>query len=280
MEKTTKQLKSWLFGKPVLFSLVSFLSVIVFVLMYSLVGSFIHFDMGYDSLAALFLFILPFIYPVYYLIKKLSVDKMYRNDFIAIVNGCAIISLLFSAFTIPYFTHIEELRRYMLKMYVLHPAIFNTAAFLLIFVALYLIGVSIANIYAKYKRCTTMGINKWKVILSMPFAFFMLWTPGYLIEEKTKKSNLEIKSVWFSKFQKWVVSGFNNTLLVFLFLLLLKSVFAGILTITLSVAILVIYTLWYVKHKSDFIKNINNGYALTAVGINLAVIIAMLVQHL
>ena len=52
---------------------------------------------------------------------------------------------------------------------------------------------------------------------------------------------------------------------------------SGTPTLALSLILLGIYTLWYVKHKTDFIKNINRGYALTAVGINIAIIIVMLV---
>jgi hypothetical protein len=60
----------------------------------------------------------------------------------------------------------------------------------MIFVSLYLIGVALSGIYAKYKRATTLGIKPWKVILSMPFAFLLMWTPGYLIKDKDTKSVL------------------------------------------------------------------------------------------
>jgi hypothetical protein len=157
-----------------------------------------------------------------------------------------------------------------------HPVIFNISVILFVLLALYLFGLAISGIYAKYKRCKEMGITPWKIFLSMPFAFFMLWTPGYLIEEKTKKSNLQIKSKWFGNFNKWVLSSFNNVLFVFLFLTICKTMIAGLPTMVLCAVLLIIYTLWYVKHKSDFIKNINNGYALTAVGINIAIILAVI----
>jgi hypothetical protein len=144
---------------------------------------------------------------------------------------------------------------------------------------LYLIGVAISGVYAKYKRAATLGISPWKIILSMPFTFLMLWTPGYLIQDKTK-NNLEIKSAWYTRFNKWVVSSFNNTLFVFLLLLLFKSFVAGITTMALSALLLVIYALWFTKHKDDFVKNINQGYALTAIAINVFLVIAVLVQML
>ena len=67
---------------------------------------------------------------------------------------------------------------------------------------------------------------------------------------------------------------------MFLLLLFFKCVIAGTATLVLSALLLILYVLWYVKHKSDFIKNINKGYALTAVGINLAILIAVVIQLL
>ena len=112
----------------------------------------------------------------------------------------------------------------------------------------------------------------------MPFAFLMLWTPGYLNEDKNKKSNVSIKSGWFAKINKWTASSFANAVYVFMLLILTKNVIAGTATFVLSVALLAIYLLWYMKHKSDFMKNINDGYALTSVGINLAIIFAVVYQ--
>lgn len=278
MQKNT--LKSWLLNKPLTFSIISFLSIIVFVLLYSFIASLISIDLEYNSLITIILSVLPFIYPAYYMIKKLPHDKMLRSDFIAIVNGVSIITLIFSLITVPYFIYAKDLQKNIFQMYYMYPTLFNVATIVFTFIVLYFLGLSLSGIYAKYKRCTTIGISPWKIILSMPFSFFMLWTPGYLIEEKTKKTNLEIKSQWYSNFNKFVLSNFNNTLFVFLFFTLFKSIISGIPSLILTSVLLVIYTLWYVKHKSDFIKDINNGYALTAIGINISILMALAWQYL
>nr|MBQ0091580.1 hypothetical protein [Candidatus Enterousia merdequi] len=276
----TNTLKSWLFSKPLTFSIISFLSIIVFVLLYSFVASLISIDLEHNSLITIILSVLPFIYPAYYMIKKLPHDKMLRSDFIAIVNGVSIITLIFSLITVPYFIYAKDLQKNIFQMYYMYPTLFNIATIVFTFIVLYFLGLSLSGIYAKYKRCTTIGISPWKIILSMPFSFFMLWTPGYLIEEKTKKTNLEIKSQWYSNFNKFVLSNFNNTLFVFLFFTLFKSIISGTPSLILTSVLLVIYTLWYVKHKSDFIKDINNGYALTAIGINISILMALAWQYL
>ena len=86
MKKTSNQLKQWLFNKPAVFTLLSFIFISVFILIYSLIASWLNINHEQNLLFGLVLFLLPFIYPVYYMIKKLPHDNMYRNDFIAIVN--------------------------------------------------------------------------------------------------------------------------------------------------------------------------------------------------
>ena len=266
------QLKQWLFNKPILFTFIFVGLGLIFSVIHSIISMFVPIE---SSAPLAIMFILSFIFSVYYTIKKLPHDKMYRNDFVAIVNGGAFISIIFSLLML-FVPHGPDAQAQALWLYASHPAIFITGMTALIFSGLYLSGVAISGIYAKYKRCREMGISTWKIILSMPFAFFMLWTPGYLLAEKSKKSNLQIKSAWYAKLNQWILNDFNNTLLVFLLILLFKTSFAGVSTMLLTLSLLVIYTLWYIKHKSDFVKNINNGYALTAVGINIAIIMAVL----
>lgn len=273
--KTLPQLKQWLFNKPAVFSLMFFGLTIVLGLAYSVIQTLFHFE---TLVPLYFIFGLSFIYSVYYMIKKLPHDKMYRDDFVAITNGASIVSIISSMVAISVFgIYGPAFQRKMMTLYLLNPVIFGILFVGIVLFSLYILGVAISGIYAKYKRATSMNIAPWKVILSMPFAFLLMWTPGYLIEEKGKKTNLLIKSKWYNRFNNWVISNFSNLLFVFLFLLFAKSVIAGMPTLILTVSLLVIYTLWYVKHKSDFVKNINDGYALTSVGINLAVIIAMIV---
>ena len=279
--KTTSQLKQWLFTKPIIFSLILFGSVTVLGLLFSIAQTFLQFDMMESQLAIYVIFILSIAFAAYFVIKKLPHDKMPQKDFIAITNGTSIISLASSLVVISiYEIFAGTLRQKMMMMYSLHPVMLNIILGLLIAFALYILGVAVSGVYAKYKRVTTMGVSPWKAILSMPFAFLMLWTPGYLIEDKDKKSNLLIKSKWYNSFNNWVISNFSNVLFVFLFLLFAKSVIAGLPTMILTIALLIIYTLWYVKHKSEFVKTINNGYALTSVGINIAVILAVIISSL
>lgn len=278
MQKEKTKLKSWLLIKPLMFTL-------WFLILGTILGfaySFIQSIFNFESMIPLYILCaLTFILPACYIIQKLPHEKMGQNDFVAITNGAGFISIIASLvaiLTIGFYG--ENLQRDMLMMYILHPTMFYGILSFVFVTSLYLIGVALSGIYAKYKRATTLGISPWRVILSMPFTFLLMWTPGYLIQDKEIKSELEIKSSWFKKLNKWVLANFNNTLFMFLLLLFFKCVIAGTATLVLSALLLILYVLWYVKHKSDFIKNINKGYALTAVGINLAILFAVIIQRL
>ncbi len=272
--KNISQLKQWLFNKPAVFSIMFFGLITVLALAYSVIQTLFHFE-AFTPLY--FIFAISFLYSVYYMIKKLPHDKLYQSDFIAITNGASIISIVSSIIAISAFGLYGPLfQRKMMMLYLLHPVIFGIVFLSVTLVSLYVLGVAISGVYAKYKRATTIGLTPWKVILSMPFAFLLLWTPGYLVEEKTRKSNLVIKAKWYTRFNNWVVSNFSNILFIFLFFVFAKAVIAGLPTMIYTCALLIIYAIWYTKHKSDFIKNINNGYALTCIGINLAMLLSVI----
>lgn len=278
MQKEKTKLKSWLLIKPLMFTLWCLILGTILGFAYSFIQSIFNFE---SMIPLYILCALTFILPACYIIQKLPHEKMGQNDFVAITNGAGFISIIASLvaiLTIGFYG--GNLQRDMLMMYILHPTMFYSILLFVFVTSLYLIGVALSGIYAKYKRATTIGISPWRVILSMPFTFLLMWTPGYLIQDKEIKSELEIKSSWFKKLNKWVLANFNNTLFMFLLLLFFKCVIAGTATLVLSALLLILYVLWYVKHKSDFIKNINKGYALTAVGINLAILFAVIIQRL
>ena len=278
MQKEKTKLKSWLLIKPLMFTLWCLILGTILGFTYSFIQSVFNFE---SMIPLYILCALTFILPACYTIQKLPHEKMGQNDFVAITNGAGFISIIASLvaiLTIGFYG--ENIQRDMLMMYILHPTMFYSILLFVFVTSLYLIGVALSGIYAKYKRATTLGISPWRVILSMPFTFLLMWTPGYLIKDKEAKSELEIKSNWFKKLNKWVLANFSNTLFMFLLLLFFKCVIAGTATLVLSALLLILYVLWYVKHKSDFIKNINKGYALTAVGINLAILIAVVIQLL
>ena len=270
------QLKDWLFNKPILFGLSFFIFSALLSLGYALIQTIFNIE----TIKPLFvLFLVSFVMTAWYVIKKLPHEKMNQNDFVAITNGATLISII-TSFIIMLFVglHGSNLATDAALFYLAHKTLFVILFTLFGLFSLYLVGLAVCGIYAKYKRAQSIGIAPWKIILSMPFTFLLMWTPGYLIKGSNIKNNLEIKSKWYSNFQKWVMTNSANLLFTFLFLMLCRGIITGLATFILYASLLVIYALWYTKHKSDFIKNINNGYAMTAVCINIAILIMVVSQ--
>ena len=268
-------LSTWLFKKPVLFATYFFIIAILITGIFSVIKAWS--GIGIESY--IFLLTISFILSAYYfIIKKLPHEDMSRNDLIAISNGYSLISIIIPLILLGFIgTDDAVFERKIIWLYLLHPILFTILAFVIILVVLYLFGAAISCIYAKYKRARTVGFSKWKIICSMPFTFLLMWMPGYLISEKSTKTNLEIKSKWYSEFNNWVVSNSYNVLFTFLLFLLFRNIYSGLPVLILTISLLIIYALWNLKYKKDLIKNINRGYALTAVLINITIIIFTLI---
>ena len=277
-KKTTSNtscLSTWLFKQPLIFAVSYFVISTLLVVLFTAINALFNTDSFTALLITLFIALIGTAY--YLIIKKLPHDDMHRNDLIAITNGCSIIAIILPLIFLLFVgSDVNMFQRKMMWMYLLHPNILMFLGLAFTFMFLYLIGVALSGIYAKYKRATTMGISKWKVLCSMPFGFLLLWTPGYLIPEKNSSSNLKIKSNWYSAFNKWVISDMYNTLVVFLGFLLLRNIFSGLALLLLTTALLGIYFVWYLKYKTNLTKIMNKGYALSAVVINITAILITL----
>lgn len=271
----TNTLRTWLFDKPAVFALLSFAITSIITIIYSIFASILNTNTTWPLAILL---TLSFVWTICYLIKKLPHDNMYHDDFVAITNGCTFITILIPLVTLCFTGfNFHALGRKVIMMYMFHPTLLWTLVICGFVVYFYLLGLAISGIYAKYKRAIEIGINKWNVILSMPFSFLLMWTPGYLIEDKKHNSNMQIKTTWYSKFNKLIVSNYKNTLLMFIVLLLVNA-FYNTSTLLWIAFLLAIYALWMVKYKNNFLKNINQGYSWTAIGINLAAVVVVLVS--
>ena len=267
------KISNWLFYRPLLFAISTFTGCVAIILLYSLFISLFTLS----SLPLTIGIAVIVLWAIYGMIKRLPHDKMHRNDFIAITNGANIITIAISTiFVLIAGFNAEFFQNKINMLMVSNPVLFWTLGLLAVMVSLYLTGLIVSNTYAKYKRAREMGISPWNIILSMPFAFLLIWTPGYLIPESKQKSNLEINNASYKKFNNWVVNNVKNTTLVFFVFLLLGNMYTGASTWIWTAILLIIYSLWILRYKNNFTKNINKGYALMCVGINLAVILAMI----
>ena len=170
------QLRTWLFDRPIVFAVLTFLINAVVGIVYAIFANIFSITATWPLALLL---VASFCWTTYYLIKKLPHDSMYRDNFIAITNGCCLISILISSITMLLISKNTTMIQYkFLLLYMQYPELVWFLGALFILIYLYLLGVTISGIYAKYKRAVEIGISKWKVILSMPFAFLLIWTPG------------------------------------------------------------------------------------------------------
>ena len=143
---------------------------------------------------------------------------------------------------------------------------------------MYLFGVSLTNLYTKYQRCREMGISPWKIILSMPFGFGLLWTPGYLLDDGNKNnSSVTISARWYERLTNWIMSNPIYTTLAFALIVIYSGFFAGFNAALLTLASAVVFAIWLrIAGLSGFRGAQNRTYAYVAIVVNIAIIIGFI----
>lgn len=274
----TNSLSAWLFKIPALFAVFLLPTSFVLIALYALITSVMNTEIMWP------LYILltcNFLGIAYYFIKKMHVTNMYQSDFVAITNGYSLISIAFTVISIAMIrSETIAIRQIAMWFYIFHRALFLILTVLALLVGMYLIAITAFSVYTTYKRAIEMGVSKLKTILSWPFGFFLLLMPGYLQSESKAKSNVKISSHWYKKFNDWVLSNNSNLIFTFIVLILLKNVISGWTVLIFTTALMIFYLLWNVKFKSSFMKNINKGYATSAIAINIISILMVLINKI
>lgn len=278
MIKTIKNskstLKTWLLDKPARFTLWMFLiSAVLIGISYVPKLMMIPFM---DSLIML-VFLAVLLLSIYDLIKHLPHDNMPHTDFIAIMNGYKIISLLIFGIWLWLALWVSRDIRLATTDVTSHVSVTLSVVIKTVWFILggYLLGLWISGIYAKYKRAKEIGFDTWKIILTMPFCFMMTWMPGYLVTDKKQQSNITIKSKWYKKFTDWVLSNNYRTLFVFLvFFVFANVIFSQTVQLVIFTLILfLIYMFWKSVAKENFSKQMNVGYIWTGIILNISMLI-------
>ena len=119
-----------------------------------------------------------------------------------------------------------------------------------------------------------MGIPTWKIILSVPFGFSALWTPGYILEANTTKTpGQQISCSWYTRLQNWILSNQTNINISYIVVIFISSLFFGSYSALLTFCLAIIFGIWAIQvGAKKFIKNIGGTYATTAIIINIALI--------
>jgi len=271
MKQTT--LKTWLFTKPLHFAL----RMLIVIIIAWLPRLFPAINISLFNYGMLAVTIGIFVWATYKLAQSLPLKEISQKDFVALVNGYRITVLA----TLFIFFGYNALTGYLFSSFwffkmppVMTRILFESLGVIQAFIPMFILGTVLSSIFVKYRRAKIMGLTPWKIILTMPFAFIMAWMPGYLIADKSTKSDLQIKSNWYSKFNTWATATSVNTTFVFLFLILLSNILLTRQSASLlfPLVLFLVFSLWNSTSKPNFKATMNRGYVWLAIIINLIMV--------
>ncbi|MBN1325071.1 MAG: hypothetical protein JW974_02535 [Alphaproteobacteria bacterium] len=276
---TNSKLLSWLFNEPARFALLSFGLIFSVSILYVLTKEVFYTNIIESPLPFLLLVFGVMIFSVYKLIKWLPKDNMDRRSFIAIDNGLSFIYFaIFFTLTILIASNSQDIVFYTVWLQHYSMILFMGAAFIGSLIYLYILGLMVANLYSVYRRAISMGIPKWKVILSLPFTFSMFWIAGYLLpEDKKIKSAITIKTKWYSRLTDWVLKKPINTLISFLLITIFMGLFFDLYSSSLTIFFTIIFGVWlWGTGLKKFQKSIGGAFSTFVSALNILIVVLMI----
>lgn len=275
-ENKSQCLMSWILWRPLKFALTLLGLGIAVMIPYEIVSATIG---GATALVTLgILSIAAIVFATYLLFHRLPHDNLDRYSFVALENAQAYV-LALAVFVA--MLAIMQAQSFLISLAMMGTAgnvIFVLLAAVMFVAYAYLVGLSLANVYAKFRRGRAMNIPTWKIICSIPFGFNLIWIPGYILpDEKAPKTPvIPIHASWYKKLTNWIVSRPSRTILAFAILTLFTGFMFGIQTIFWTCAAILLFAIWVsVVGAKHFCKNIGGTYATVAVVLNIIMMLAI-----
>jgi len=273
-EKQTNKISTWMISRPLIFAVCSFIAMTVA----AMLAGAINPATIYGPVPVILISV-AFLAAAAFLVRMLPGTNLDRRSFVALANAQMIVtSTVFIATTL---IAITNARNIMIRLLWLESH--SSLAFMMLMIVaalfyLYLCGIYIGNLYAKYRRVRAMGVSMWKTLATAPFGFCLLWIPGYLMEEKNKQTHvLEIKTKWYARVTEWIMGNPVRCAAVLVALILLSGFFFGFGAIMLTLVMMAIFIAWSaVTGQERLKKNIGGTYATTAIILNIVSIITII----
>lgn len=270
--KKSQSLLTWLLWHPLKFALIAFGLIVLISAVLNAMGVSTDGPIAFGVIIAV---VIAAAITFWYMPR----DNMDRRGFIALNNAQTLIATtIFWASAIIIATYQAQITNKLLWMATMQSGMFFTIFVLVGVFYMYLFGVSLTNLYTKYQRCREMGISPWKIILSMPFGFGLLWTPGYLLDDGNKNnSSVTISARWYERLTNWIMSNPIYTTLAFALIVIYSGFFAGFNAALLTLASAVVFAIWLrIAGLSGFRRAQNRTYAYVAIVVNIAIIIGFI----
>lgn len=208
-------------------------------------------------------------------IYMLPHDMLDRRGFIALNTAQTITaSIAFLVAGLFFVLNANSLMNGLWVMRIQHSPSFLILAILVSLFYMYLAGIFVGNIYAKYLRARAMGVSPWKIIFSMPFGLSMLWIAGYAVPEKASKTAvINIRAKWYGRLTDWIGVRMTNTVLVLAVLIAVGGFFFGTSHMLITIAMGLVFAGWLRMAGNDsFRKSISGMYSTVAVVLNIITI--------
>lgn len=268
-ETKSNKLISWLLTRPLIFALTTMLFMVVSILVLGVTASIWPDLEKLPYILMTILMTLTLFTATAILVRGLPPQNLDRRSFVAITNAQTLVaSVAFIALILLIAPIAPEIMPHMLQQPKSPSFISIIASGLLL---LYLCGVHIAGLYAKYRRIRAMGVSMWRIICTAPFGFAMLWIPGYLLPAPTPKApSLNLHNSRYARLTDWIIARPTNAAACFVILILLSNLLFGFNTILFLLAIAGAFSIWVMitgTHK--FRTNIAGAYTWTAIGLNI-----------
>ncbi len=198
---------------------------------------------------------LPFVAATIIMLKKYSRPTITQQQFVGLYNVIIAICVVFLLFS-----HIIPIHENMPQL------LANVMIIVFSVLGLYGIGLTVVDLYIKFRRIRSFtDIPTWKILCTWPFAYSMLWIPGYMTSDKndtTKTTNN-----WYANFIKNIIQ--NKIALIFM--LCLSFVLTHeFLMILIPCTILVV---WRLIRGEKINSDLTGKYTTTAIIVNAVMVV-------
>lgn len=270
-------LSAWTLWRPLLFAALSFAIMCGVSAIYLIVAPLVS---GAPAMWPLwFLFAIGITGTTYFMLRRMPRGDLSQRGFIALNNMQVIVMYLALFGTIIITTQLQRIAYQMIMMGRAGNTLLVFAVGVASIFALYILGLGLSNLYAKFRRVRSMGVPVWAAILSLPFSFGLLWIPGYILPDNTKvKSCVTVRSAWYEKLTNKIAGSIVTSTLAFVILMLLSGLLLGAQSLLITGILLLAFFAWrFIYGATKFQKNISGVYSWFAVATNIIMIIATIV---
>ncbi|MBE6457418.1 MAG: hypothetical protein E7011_01225 [Alphaproteobacteria bacterium] len=268
------KLSTWLLWAPLRFALLTFIASFATVFIFSLIANFTNWISDQTFMTCIFAILqITFITTIIITIKKLPRDITTQQSFIAVHTAQSGILYIISAIQFYIFS------QYSADIF---SALFSPNRFapllILSLFSLYIFGIFITNIYAKYCRIRSLNIPMWKIVLTVPFGFSALWVPGYFLDAPANKHTSQSPNTRYNKLVQWISARPTHTAAAFIILTLLSCLCFSFRFVLLTCIMALIFGIWLIQvGTKQFIKQMPKTYTNIAIILNITIILTTLI---